>query len=371
MAARGIVGETQDRIVQSITSFALYGFPESHAASFALIAYASAYLKCHHPTAFLIGLLNAWPMGFYHPATLVKDAQRHGVTVLPIDVNSSGYLCGWEGSGGLGPLPGHGHSARGACRLGLRFVSDVRRSALETIARERRAHGAFRDADDLARRAALRADELERLAAAGALAALGLTRREALWQAALAARPAGPLFEKPGKSAAASGSPVPERARRKDAGPEERSETASPGSPLPEMSGYEETVADFAGTGLTVGPHPLAYWRERLARRGVVATSELPRLRPGTRTRVAGAVVVRQRPGTAKGTLFLTLEDETGMAQAIVPPSLLHAQRATIVGHTGLVVEGVVASKDGSVSLQAERFWPLAELAGAPSHDFR
>jgi error-prone DNA polymerase len=357
MAARGITGETQDRIVQSITSFALYGFPESHAASFALIAYASAYLKRHHPTAFLIGLLNAWPMGFYHPATLVQDAQRHGVTVLPVDVNSSEYLCGWASQ-----------VTGGACRLGLRFVAGVRRSALEAIARERREHGAFRDADDLARRAALRADELERLAAAGALAALGLTRRAALWQAALAARPAGPLFEqKPVSeprfsSRAHEGAPSPGDNRGSDTGF---------ASPLPEMSAYEETVADFAGTGMTVGPHPLAYWRARLERRGVVTTAEVPRLDPGTRTRVAGAVVVRQRPGTAKGTLFLTLEDETGMAQAIVPPALLHAQRATIVGSTGLVVEGVVASKDGSVSLRAERFWPLAELAGAPSHDFR
>ena len=405
MAARGIVGETQDRIVQSITSFALYGFPESHAASFALIAYASAYLKRHHPTAFLIGLLNAWPMGFYHPATLVQDAQRHGVVVLPVDVNSSEYLCGWEGSGGLGdgisgrlplatrqqelrrrpgrsgaprpldpipetpgPLPGASQVTGGACRLGLRFVAGVRRSALEAISRERRARGAFRDADELARRAALRADELERLAATGALASLGLTRRAALWQAALAARPAGPLFEeKPVSeprfsSHAHEGAPSP--------GENQGSDTGFT-SPLAEMSAYEETVADFAGTGMTVGPHPLAYWRGRLERRGVVTTSEVPRLDPGTRTRVAGAVVVRQRPGTAKGTLFLTLEDETGMTQAIVPPALLHAQRATIVGSTGLVVEGIVASKDGSVSLRAERFWPLAEVAGAPSHDFR
>ena len=187
MRARGIVGETQDRIVQSITSFALYGFPESHAASFALIAYASAYLKCHHPTAFLIGLLDAWPMGFYHPASLVKDAQRHGVTVLPIDVNLSAFGCAWEEV-----------TTRGACRLGLRFVGDVRRSALEQIVAERRQHGPYRDADELARRAGLRADELERLAAAGALASLGLTRREAVWQAALAARPAGALLEKVG-----------------------------------------------------------------------------------------------------------------------------------------------------------------------------
>ncbi|MCM2269202.1 MAG: PHP domain-containing protein, partial [Thermoanaerobaculia bacterium] len=250
MAARGITGETQDRIVQSITSFALYGFPESHAASFALIAYASAYLKCHHPTAFLIGLLNAWPMGFYHPATLVQDARRHGVRVLPIDVDFSLVECVWEDvsrvagvaeraasslrrlparptasapAGGralpsserlprpgsdLGSnvlrgarpglpraRPGYHRPASGACRLGLRYVDGLRRSAAEAIVAAREAGGPFRDADDLAKRTGLRADELEKLATVGALASLGLTRRESQWQVALAARPKGELFD--------------------------------------------------------------------------------------------------------------------------------------------------------------------------------
>jgi len=378
MAAKGITGENQDRIVQSITSFALYGFPESHAASFALIAYASAYLKCHHPTAFLIGLLNAWPMGFYHPATLVQDAQRHGVTVRPIDVNFSSYECKWEDidaeqkgkklpskgkTGAAAPAgpnatlerrrqirPGHHRPAAGACRLGLRYVEGLRKAAAETIVRERRAGGPFRDADDLARRTGSRPDELERLATVGALASLGLTRRESQWQVALAARPTGELFDSSRLSMAAS---------------------AAPASPLPEMSRYEETVADFVGTGLTVGAHPLAYWRERLERHGVIPAATLPERPRGTRTRIAGAVIVRQRPGTAKGTLFLTLEDETGMAQAIVAPQLFHRNRPLIVGNPGLVVEGVVESKDGSISLRAERFWPLPVLAETPSHDFR
>jgi len=396
MAARGITGETQDQIVQSITSFALYGFPESHAASFALIAYASAYLKCHHPTAFLIGLLNAWPMGFYHPATLVKDAQRHGVRVLPIDVNASFVECSWEepdasveeraarsprpfptrpaGSGlpqkvlrdtpptlhggvqrkraadapGHRIRPGFHRPAAGACRLGLRFVEGLRKAAAEAIVRAREAGGPFRDADDLARRARLRADELEKLATIGALAALGMTRREALWQVALAARPAGELFtDSTGSS------------RRRER------------SPLPEMTRYEQTVADFAGTGITVGAHPLAYWRPRLERHGVIRAAELPELARGARAKIAGAVIVRQRPGTAKGTLFLTLEDESGMAQAIVAPQLFHQYRPLIVGNPGLVVEGVVESKDGSFSLRAERFWALPVLTETPSHDFR
>jgi len=137
------------------------------------------------------------------------------------------------------------------------------------------------------------------------------------------------------------------------------------------MTRYEETVADFRGTGMTVGPHPLAYSRAELERRGVIPTAHLSRLPRGARARIAGAVIVRQRPGTAKGTLFLTVEDETGMAQAIVAPALLRAHRATIVGNPGLVIEGRVESKDGSVSLRAERFWPLAELVPTPSHDFR
>ncbi len=351
MAARGITGANQDQIVQSITSFALYGFPESHAASFALIAYASAYLKAYHPTAFLIALLNAWPMGFYHPASLIKDAQRHGVAVLPIDVNFSGWRCSWEELNGKSAHKEAAPSsvrAAGACRIGLRYISGLRRDTGERIATARR-EGAFRNVEELKARAGLRGEEMARLSEAGAFASLGLTRREALWQAALAVRPKGELFE-------------------------ERDGTVrdeSPQSPLPEMSPYEETVADFTGTGLTVGAHPLAYARPELARQGVVTAAEVPHLTAGTRTRIAGAVIVRQRPGTANGTLFVTLEDETGMVQAIVKRALLVAHRATIVGNPGLVIEGVVQQRDGSVSLQAEKFWPLADLARTPSHDFR
>jgi error-prone DNA polymerase len=235
----------------------------------------------------------------------------------------------------------------------------LRTASAGAIVAARRDGGPFRDADDLARRAGLRADELQRLAAIGALASLGLGRREALWQAALAARPAGELFEKRG-----TGAHLLEMGA----------------CPLPEMTAYEETSADFAGTGMTTGSHPVSYRREALTRFGAVRAADVPALAPGTRTRVGGAVIVRQRPGTAKGTLFLTLEDESGMVQAIVRAPLLREHRATIVGHPGLVVEGVVQARDGSVSLQAERFWPLSELddprlsgppATAPSHDFR
>jgi len=333
MAERGLGEAARDQIVQAIRSFALYGFPESHAASFALIAYASAYLKAHHPTAFLVALLNAWPMGFYHPATLVKDAQRAGVEVRRIEVGRSGVKCRWE---------------EGACRLGLKFVKGLRAAAAQAIEREA-SRAPFADVDDLARRAALRDAELAALAAADALATFGQTRRGALWQVARAGRPAGPLL---------AGLP--------DESP----------SPLPEMTAIDETLADYAHTGLSAGPHPVRYLRSALAARGVVPTAELPRRPNGVRVTMAGSVVVRQRPGTAKGLLFMTLEDETGMAQAIVSPDLLKENRRLLVGSSGLIVQGVLQKRDGTLSVKAERFWPLSEVAheqvaATPSHDFR
>jgi error-prone DNA polymerase len=368
MAERGITGEAQEMIVQSITSFALYGFPESHAASFALIAYASAYLKRHHPAAFYVSLLNAWPMGFYHPATLVKDAQRHGVEARPIDVNRSGWKCSWEDNRRYGerhsvqsPFPKetrpelsrHAPSdVRGAIRLGLRYVHGLRKEAGETIELER----PFTDIEDLTRRCRLRAAEVHVLAANGALASLGMTRREALWQAAEAVRPAGPLLE--GHPSQPQKSPPKEGLKGE-------------GSPLSPMTPFEETMADYSTSGITTGPHPLAHMRPRLERYGITRTAELERRRHGDRVRIAGSVIVRQRPGTAKGVLFVTVEDETGMAQAIVRPELLQENRRTIVGSPGLVVEGTLQCKDGSMSIQGERFWALSDLARTPSHDFR
>lgn len=336
MAERGITGQAQEEIVQAITSFALYGFPESHAASFALIAYASAYLKAHHPTAFLIALLNAWPMGFYHPATLIKDAQRHGVEVRPIDVNSSRWECTWEDS--------ERSVDRGATRVGLRYVNGLRSEAGAAILAAR-AGGDFIDAEDLARRSGLRDDELAALADVGALASLGLTRRAAQWQVAAAGKPTGPLLA--------------------DAIPAGRA------NPLPEMTPFEETLADYSSAGLTTGTHPIAYLREQLRGHRVLPAAALPRVAAGSRVRTAGSIIVRQRPGTAKGMMFITLEDETGMSQAIVTPQQLQEHRTTLVGSAGLVVEGVLEQRDGSVSVKAEKFWPLADLAAAPSHDFR
>ncbi|PYQ29622.1 MAG: error-prone DNA polymerase [Acidobacteria bacterium] len=324
MTQRGIGSEAQDQIVKSITSFALYGFPESHAASFALIAYASAYLKAHHPTSFYVSLLNAWPMGFYHPATLVKDAQRHGVKVLPVDVNQSGWMCRWED---------------GAVRLGMRFVKGLRaESGLRVEAAQ-----PFRAADDLARRAKLRDDQLTKLAYAGALASFGMTRRAALWQASYAARNAGEMFE--------------------DA-------SHANNSPLRDMSATEETMADYTSMELTAGKHLLEHFRPQLRKQGVLSAADLKNVPNGSRVTTAGAVIVRQRPGTAKGFVFLTLEDETGLSQAIVKPQLFADERSVILTNSGLIVEGIVQNQEGQASVRAERFWPLDGVMDVYSYDF-
>jgi error-prone DNA polymerase len=327
MSERGIDGAAQEQIVKSITSFALYGFPESHAASFALIAYASAYLKAHHPAAFYAAILNSWPMGFYHPATLVKDAQRHGTSMRPIDVARSGWKCRWE---------------EGAVRLGLRFVQGLKEATGKRIEAEQE-RVPFTGADDLARRCALSEDELVRLAYAGALASFGRTRRGALWQVAKVARPSGALF-----AGMATEDP----------------------SPLPDMTPREETAADYESTQMTTGPHLVEHLRGEFRRRGILSAAELARLPDGARVRTGGAVIVRQRPGTAKGFVFLTLEDESGMCQAIVRPDLFREYRSVIVGSGTLVVEGRLQKQDGTLSVKGERFWGISELEEIPSHDF-
>jgi error-prone DNA polymerase len=330
MAENGITGKIADDIVRSITSFALYGFPESHAASFALLAYASAYLKVHHPAAFLCAMLNNYPLGFYHPATLVKDAERHGVEIRPIDVTRSSWNCSLE---------------ERAVRLGLRYVRGLRKEAGSKIERER-GQGVFTSLGDFVRRAGLHEDEVETLAHVGAFAGLGLERREALWQLARAdARPDSLLS-------------------RLDA-------AATAPSPLAEMVPLEQTLADYAGTGMTVGPHLLAHLRPRLRRRAVLTAAELRGAANGAWVRIAGHVIVRQRPGTAKGFLFLTLEDETGTANAVVTPKTFEKHRALLHTAAILLVEGPVQSIDGVIHVRGRRFEeiPLA-TAIPPSHDF-
>jgi error-prone DNA polymerase len=332
MTKNGIEGAVQDTIVQSITSFALYGFPESHAASFALLAYASAYLKCHYLEAFTCALLNNQPMGFYHPAVVIKDAQRHGLRVLPVDVTRSEYLCTLEDL---------------ELRLGLNYVRGVRASTARRIVEER-GRGEFAGIDDLARRVPeLQKDEMARLAEVGALNQLEARehRRGALWKATRAARPVGPLLEE-----------VPE---------------TDAASPLQPMTAQERLHADYLGTGVTVGRHPMAHHRAEMRKLGVTPAAELPHVPSGGWVRVAGCVIVRQRPGTAKGILFLSLEDETGISNAIVSKELFADNRLMVVSNPWLLVEGPVQNVDNVIHVKAKRIKALEfDPIATASHDF-
>jgi len=422
MTANGISAKAQEEIILSITSFALYGFPESHAASFALIAYASAYLKCHYLAAFTAALLNNQPMGFYSPATLVKDAQRHGLRLLPVDVTRSEWNCTvepvpstayrvpsktqcpegvFENSPAL-PAPGRNTTwhcvpegrlkfslnangsqlrtqdsglATPALRMGLRYVKGLREEAAQALLRERE-RARFASIHDLTRRVPeLRKDGLTTLAAIGALNAVAgdsvpsteyrvpskptteesrysvpgtrnsLHRRDALWQVERAVRHAGPLLE-------------------------QHAEPDAP-SPLAPMNHEERLVADFHGTGLTVGPHPMAYRREWLKAMGIRRASELRELPTGKRLRIGGCVITRQRPGTAKGFVFLSLEDETGVANAIIRPDLFHENRLLLTSERFLAIEGILQNQDNVISVRAERVQPLfVTAAETASHDF-
>jgi error-prone DNA polymerase len=449
MTRNGISPQAQEEIILAITSFALYGFPESHAASFALIAYASAYLKCHYLAAFTAALLNNQPMGFYSPATIVKDAQRHGLKMLPADVTRSDWFCtlepvpstqyrvpskafvippsepspatrdfviptpertrGAEESHSLsqfdtqyshllqsrkgrnslaqgvspGEEPTAGEEFRRddtnsagtiALRLGLRYVRGLREEAAQALVRERQ-RAPFTSIHDLTRRVPeLRKDELTTLAEIGALNAIArdfvipssertrgaeesrsrpvlgtrysqLHRRDALWQVERAVRASGPLFEN-------------------------ESEPDSP-SPLKPMNHEERLVADFHGTGMTVGPHPMAYRRAWLNAMGIRRAIELRDIPSGKRLRIGGCVITRQRPGTAKGFVFLSLEDETGVANAIVTPDLFHSNRLLLTSERFLAIEGILQNQDNVISVKAERVLPLfVTSAETVSHDF-
>jgi error-prone DNA polymerase len=427
MGSRGIRGATADRVVRSITSFALYGFPESHAASFALIAYASAYLKCHHQAAFLAAMLNCYPLGFYHPATLIKDAARHAVMTLPIDVTRSEWRCTLEPcplpsssdalrfeslslqsserpasiicKPGEGPPekserrpynkpfypdqatdPGfftalrsiqNDKSDRSLChsrlperrtpeadlqrspfavRLGLKYVAGLGEETARKIERER-ASAPFRSIADFTARVAPNRRELDALAYAGAFAAFGLNRREALWQAAAVERDPRSLLAGTEPSARSDNAPPPE---------------------FPAMSPPEHTLADYATTGVTTGPHLMLHLRERLKRRGILSALELADASDGGWVRAAGVVIVRQRPGTAKGLLFLTLEDETGIANAIVKPELFHANRTLLHRAQILMVEGPLQKHQSVIHVLARRFAEIKLYGALPrSHDFR
>ena len=361
MSKNGITGKAQDEIVQSITSFALYGFPESHAASFALIAYASAYLKCHYLAAFTAAILNNQPMGFYQPFTLIKDAQRHGLKVRPVDITRSDWLCTIEEEEVSTKIETTEQDQKElVLRLGFNYVKGLREEAGKAIVMER-AKRPFESIDDLRYRVAeLRKDEMRKLAAVGALNFIedkqpavsekklpvpAINRRDALWQVERVTRAPGPLY----------------------ASLQERDGN----SPLLPMTVPERMDADFRGTGVTIGRHPVAYQRQELKKLGALRAIDARQLRNGSPVKVAGWVIVRQRPGTAKGFVFLTLEDETGVSNIIVTPQIFEKNRLVLVKHPFLLIEGVLQNQDNVVSVKAKRIRPLSfQVAAAPSHDF-
>ena len=333
--------ETQEEIITQITSFARYGFPESHAASFALLAYVSAYLKCHYLAAFTAALLNNQPMGFYSPATIVKDAQRHGLRVRPIDILRSDWLCTIERAANKNG------EAVPSLRLGLRYVRGLRQRAAEAIMRARTA-ASFSGISNLVQRVPeLQKSEMVTLSEIGALNSFdkSLHRRTALWQVERATRTAGPLL---------------------DALPDDPEI-----SPLQPMSHEERLVADFHGSGLTAGPHPMAYCRDTLTSLNVKRASDLAHIADGQYTRVAGCVIARQRPGTAKGFVFLSLEDETGIANVIIHPDLYQKYRLIINREKFLRVEGILQNQDKVLSIKAARILPVSVTAApTESHDY-
>ncbi|MDZ4730584.1 MAG: error-prone DNA polymerase [Xanthomonadales bacterium] len=332
MLERGYSESFAEQIFQQIRGFGEYGFPESHAASFALLVYVSAWLKCHYPAAFTCALLNSQPMGFYQPAQLVQDAQRHGVKVLPADVRYSDWECSLEGP---------------ALRLGLRMIKGMREAAAQRLVKARQ-QGLFRQVQDLATRAALDRHDLAVLAESGALRGLAGHRHRARWEvAAVEQQAVFPLALETDHSA--------------------ESVSIRPPTEVDDMR------TDYASSGLTLGRHPVALLRSQLRRRRAKPASELQRLPHGSRVRACGLVTMRQRPMTASGTLFLTLEDETGCVNVVIWPRLWEKQRAEILGASVLAIDGVMET-DGEVhhliASRAHDFSHLADGLQTRSRDF-
>jgi error-prone DNA polymerase len=328
MAANGIVGDVAERIYEKLAAFADFGFPESHSVSFAYLVYASSWMKLHYPAAFCAALLNAQPMGFYSPNTLVADARRHGVTVLGPDVNHSEAKATLVGERGL--------------RLGLEYVRSVGDDLAERIADGR----PYTSMDDLVRRTGAPLPAVEALSTAGAFGSLELERREALWGAGAVAQ--GGPDRLPG---VVCGSQAP---------------------PLPGMSDIEMTAADLWATGVAPGSHPVQFARPRLDAVGAVSVAGLDRVPHGRRVLVGGIVTHRQRPATAQGTIFVNLEDETGMLNVICSAPVWARHRRVARSAPALLVRGRLERVEGATNLVAEGIDVLSlSVAATRSRDFR
>ncbi len=324
MTDRGYTADFAVRTFSQIEGFGSYGFPESHAASFALIAYASAWMKCHHPDVFCCALLNSQPMGFYAPAQVVRDAREHGVEVRPVDVNHSRWDCTLEGP---------------AVRLGLRVVHGLAGAHAAGVVAARGEH-AYAGLDNLWRRAGVPVAALERLAEADAFGSLGLDRRAALWAIRGLADAPLPLF----------------------AAADARPEIVEPPVVLTPMRAGREVVEDYGSTGLTLRQHPVSFLRDELRHRGMVACADLAGIRDGRHVVVPGLVLVRQKPGSAKGVMFMTTEDETGVANLILWPSLFARQRRLVLTASMVACHGRVQKESGVVHVIADRLEDLSDM---------
>jgi len=322
MVARGYDRGFAERVFRQVEGFGEYGFPESHAASFALLVYVSAWIKCHCPDVFCAALINSQPMGFYAPAQIVRDAEQHGVEIRPVDVNHSNFDCTLEPS----------TAARRAVRLGMRLVKGLAAEAAERIAAHRGT--GYATPEQVMRRADVGRDALEALARADAFASMGHDRRQALWAVKALEKQELPLFA---------------AARERDPAPVPN---AVPDPALPRITASEEVVADYRAQGLTLRSHPMTFLRPRLRDRGIRPCSDLAALPHGRKLTVAGVTLMRQRPGTAKGIIFLTLEDETGIANLVVFPNVSDAHRPVVMAAGLVIATGRIEKADGVIHLR-------------------
>jgi error-prone DNA polymerase len=334
MAERGITGEVADGIYEKLLAFANFGFPESHSVSFALLVYASAWIKYYYPAAFCAALLNAQPMGFYSAQSLVADARRHAVEVHGPDVNASDATARLEGE-----------QDHPAVRLGLGSVRTIGGEVAERIEKERAEHGPYVDMADVARRVGLTVPQAEALATAGAFDCFGASRREALWAAGAIAQ------ERPDRIAGvAVGVEAPM---------------------LPGMSEVEEAMADVWATGVSPGSYPTQYARGDLTARGVVTVAGLAGVEPGRRVLIGGVVTHRQRPATAGGVTFLNIEDETGMVNVVCSPGVWARHRRVARSSAAMLIRGRLERSEGVTNIVAERMAHLVLNVATTSRDFR
>lgn len=350
-ARNGISREFGEALFEQIKGFGDYGFPESHASSFALLVYVSAWQKAHYPAHFTCALLNSQPMGFYQPSSLVRDAQRHGVEVRDVCVQRSHWDCTLEPPGERNAIQSQEPGAHRALRLGLRLLKGLGEETGRRIEAARTTP--FASLDDLRVRAGLSKAELDALAEAGALEALVPGRRQALWKAR--APRVGGLFE--------------------------RRDIVEPEAALPPLGGAEQLVLDYGRKGLSVDDHPLRYWRRRLRKQGVVRAADLVYLKKGTPVRVAGLVLNRQRPATASGVVFMTLEDETGQANLIVYARVFEqhepvARLARLLVATGVIERSEPDATEAAtpvIHVVVQKLEPLGRGHRLPkmSRDFR